>query len=85
MSEDPHTIARDMIARVPAATGGEHSVIAHPIKYSADPTNIRRGAPLLGEHSREVLAEFGFALDEIDSLIGSGAIIEPEATAKAAD
>ena len=85
MSEDPHTIARGMIAKVPAATGGEHSVIAHPIKYSAKPTSIRRGAPLLGEHSREVLAEFGFGADEIDSLIGSGAIIEPEVTAKAAE
>jgi crotonobetainyl-CoA:carnitine CoA-transferase CaiB-like acyl-CoA transferase len=85
MSEDPHTIARGMIAKVPAATGGEHSVIAHPVKYSADPTTIRRGAPLMGEHSREVLAEFGFAADEIDGLIGSGAIIEPEVTAKAAE
>jgi len=85
MSEDPHTIARGMIAKVPAATGGEHSVIAHPVKYSADPTSIRRGAPLMGEHSREVLAEFGFADDEINSLIDSGAIIEPAATAKAAE
>ena len=85
MSEDPHTIARGMIAKVPAGTGGEHSVIAHPVKYSADPTSIRRGAPLLGEHSREVLAEFGFAADEIDGLIGSGAIVEPAATAKAAE
>jgi len=85
MSEDPHTIARGMIAKVPAATGGEHSVIAHPVKYSADPTSIRRGAPLMGEHSREVLAEFGFADDEINSLIDSGAIIEPAATARAAE
>ncbi len=85
MSEDPHTIARGMIAKVPAATGGEHSVIAHPVKYSADPTSIRRGPPLMGEHSREVLAEFGFADDEINSLIDSGAIIEPAATAKAAE
>lgn len=85
MSEDPHTIARGMIAKVPAGTGGEHAVIAHPVKYSADPTTIRRGAPLLGEHSREVLAEFGFAADEIDGLIGSGAIVEPAATAKAAE
>ena len=85
MSEDPHTIARGMIAKVPAGTGGQHSVIAHPVKYSADPTSILRGAPLLGEHSREVLAEFGFAADEIDGLIGSGAIVEPAATAKAAE
>ena len=85
MSEDPHTIARGMIAKVPAGTGGEHSVIAHPVKYSADPTSIRRGAPLLGEHSREVLAEFGFAADEIEGLIGSGTIVEPAVAAKAAE
>jgi crotonobetainyl-CoA:carnitine CoA-transferase CaiB-like acyl-CoA transferase len=85
MSEDPHTIARGMIKKVPAATGGEHSVIAHPVKYSAAPTSIRRGAPLMGEHSREVLAEFGFAADEIDGLIGSGAIVEPDAAATAAE
>ncbi len=85
MSEDPHTIARGMIAKVPAGTGGEYSVIAHPVKYSADPTSIRRGAPLLGEHSREVLAEFGFAADEIEGLIGSGAIVEPAVAAKAAE
>ena len=81
MSEDPHTIARGMIQKVPAATGGEHAVVAHPVKYSADPTTIRRGAPLLGEHSREVLAEFGFGADEVDSLINTGAIVEPAAKA----
>jgi crotonobetainyl-CoA:carnitine CoA-transferase CaiB-like acyl-CoA transferase len=81
MSEDPHTIARGMIQKVPAATGGEHAVVAHPVKYSADPTTIRRGAPLLGEHSREVLAEFGFGADEIDSLIDTGAIVEPASKA----
>lgn len=85
MSEDPHTIARGMIAKVPAGTGGEHAVISHPVKYSADPATIQCGAPLLGEHSREVLAEFGFAADEINGLIGSGAIVETAATAKAAE
>jgi crotonobetainyl-CoA:carnitine CoA-transferase CaiB-like acyl-CoA transferase len=85
MSEDPHTQARGMIARVPAATGGEHGVIAHPNKYSATPATIRRGAPLIGEHSREVLAEFGFSETEIGALIASGAIGEPGTRAEAAE
>jgi len=85
MSEDPHTAARGMIDHVPAATGGEHAVITHPVKYSATPATVRRGAPLMGEHSREVLAEFGFSSQEIDGLIASGAITEPEVTAKAAE
>jgi len=85
MSEDPHTAARGMIDHVPAAIGGEHAVITHPVKYSATPATVRRGAPLMGEHSREVLAEFGFSSQEIDGLIASGAITEPEVTAKAAE
>lgn len=32
-----------------------------------------RAAPLLGEHTREVLAEFGFSAAEIDALYASGA------------
>jgi crotonobetainyl-CoA:carnitine CoA-transferase CaiB-like acyl-CoA transferase len=74
MSADPHTIAREMIRKVPAFTGGEFSVIAHPIKYSNADTTIHRGAPMIGEHSEEVLAEFGFTADEIAALTGSGAV-----------
>lgn len=74
MSADPHTLARGMIAHVPAFTGGEHAVIAHPIKYSNAETNIARGAPMIGEHNAEVLAEFGFSAGEIETLTASGAV-----------
>jgi crotonobetainyl-CoA:carnitine CoA-transferase CaiB-like acyl-CoA transferase len=74
MSADPHTIAREMIQKVPAFTGGDFSVIAHPIKYSNAETTIARGAPMLGEHSAEVLAEYGFSADEVAALIASGAV-----------
>jgi crotonobetainyl-CoA:carnitine CoA-transferase CaiB-like acyl-CoA transferase len=38
-------------------------------RFSATPACIRRPAPLLGEHSREILAESGFAPGEIDELV----------------
>ena len=85
MAADPHTKARGMIVQVPAATGGEFAVIGHPVKYSAASTEISRGAPLIGEHSREVLAEFGFTPQEIEALIGEGAVGETTAGAEAAD
>ena len=85
MVNDPHTKARGMIAKVPAATGGEFAAIGHPVKYSAASTDISRGAPLIGEHSREVLAEFGFTADEIEALIAEGAVGETVAEAAAAD
>ena len=83
MAADPHTKARGMIARVPAATGGEFAAIGHPVKYSAASTEIRRGAPLIGEHSREVLAEYGFSADEIATLQADGAIGADEGSAAA--
>ena len=55
------------------------------MKYSAASTEISRGAPLIGQHSREVLAEFGFTGDEIEALIGEGAVGETLASAAAAD
>ncbi|MGE4239413.1 CaiB/BaiF CoA transferase family protein [Ramlibacter sp.] len=41
-------------------------------------SRVRRGPPGIGEHSREVLAEFGFAADEIDALLSAGAIRQKE-------
>ena len=83
MANDPHTKARGMIAKVPAATGGEFAAIGHPVKYSAASTEIGRGAPLIGEHSREVLAEFGFSAEEIEGLAIDGALGADEGSAAA--
>ena len=83
MAADPHTRARGMIAQVPAATGGEFAAIAHPVKYSAASTDIARGAPLIGEHNREVLAEYGFTPEEIEGLATDGALGADERSAAA--
>ena len=42
---------------------------------SAIPGGVTRGAPLLGEHTREVLEEYGYGDGEIDALICDGAVI----------
>jgi crotonobetainyl-CoA:carnitine CoA-transferase CaiB-like acyl-CoA transferase len=36
---------------------------------------VSRPAPLLGQHTREVLEEFGFSRAEIDALVQSGAAV----------
>ena len=43
----------------------------------ADGVGVRsRGAPLLGEHTREVLADYGFTAEEVDGLLDSGVAME---------
>jgi crotonobetainyl-CoA:carnitine CoA-transferase CaiB-like acyl-CoA transferase len=44
-----------------------------PVRYSETPTEIRRLAPNLGEHSIEVLKEAGYSQDAIDALLKNGA------------
>ncbi|AFR49811.1 CaiB/BaiF CoA transferase family protein [Gordonia sp. KTR9] len=43
-----------------------------PLRMSQTPAEVRRTAPLLGEHTREVLAASGFAEAEIDELVNRG-------------
>ena len=47
----------------------------HPVKLSRTPADPTRPAPALGEHTEEVLREAGFAGDEIESLLASGAAL----------
>ena len=44
------------------------------VQLEASPGSIRSGAPEYGEHTEEVLLEFGFEWDEIERLKDSGAV-----------
>jgi crotonobetainyl-CoA:carnitine CoA-transferase CaiB-like acyl-CoA transferase len=52
----------------------EHSGLA--IDFSETPGIVWGPPPLVGEHSREVLDQFGFAGTEIDALLATGAVFE---------
>ena len=74
MNADPHALARGMIQDVGSASGAPMRAIGHPVKYSEAPASIRRPAPLLGQHTNEVLGELGFAPGEIEALARAGDI-----------
>ena len=65
---DPQTAARQMIERVLHPKLGEIPVIGTPVKYSRMRPGVRTPAPLQGEHTDEVLAEWGYSTDEIAAL-----------------
>jgi crotonobetainyl-CoA:carnitine CoA-transferase CaiB-like acyl-CoA transferase len=72
---DPQTIARDMVVEVEHTALGPVKTIGLPVKFSATPGKVRTGAPLYGEHTREVLRERGFDDRQIDAFEGSGAVV----------
>ena len=54
---DPHVLAREMVVEVDHTTAGRQRTLGTPVKLSETKGSIRRAAPLLGEHTHEVLAE----------------------------
>ncbi len=57
-------------------TEGRVKTPGFPIRFSKTPSQVYRGAPLAGEHTRAVLLEAGFDDQKIDALLASGAVAE---------
>jgi len=81
--EDPQTLAREMVVEVEHSTLGPVKTIGLPVKFSQTPGKVRSGAPVYGEHTREVLRQHGFDDQEIDALVKEKAVFAAEAAAKA--
>jgi len=75
MAADPQALARHMVVDLDHPRAGATRALGLPIKLSASPGGVTRPAPLLGQHTREVLAEFGFSASEIQALVDTGAAV----------
>lgn len=73
-AQDPQVTHMHAITSYTHPTAGEVKVVAPAVKLSETPAAIRRPAPLVGQHSREVLEEFGYSADEIDGMVDRGAV-----------
>lgn len=75
---DPHIIEREMVQAMKHPALGEIKTLGFPTKYSKTPLKVRYPAPLLGQHTSEILTKLGYSNDEIEGLFESGIIYDQE-------
>lgn len=75
MHANPQTLAREMVVETDHATLGPVKSLGLPVKFSRTPGAIDRPAPLLGEHTRQILREYGYNANQIESLISHGSVM----------
>jgi crotonobetainyl-CoA:carnitine CoA-transferase CaiB-like acyl-CoA transferase len=72
--QDPHVLAREMLTEVNHPVAGPVKMTGLNVKLTKTPGEMRLPAPMLGQHTREVLHTVGYLDEEIDQLKAAGAI-----------
>ncbi len=72
---DPQVQARNMEVTLEHPTAGKIKNIGLAAKLYSTPGRITKPAPLLGQHTREVLMNAGYSKKNIEALVDSGAAI----------
>ena len=74
MLADPQVASREMVVEVDHPRAGRVKALGHPIKFSETRAEVKRAAPLLGQHTVEILTELGYTVEQIEALAREGAI-----------
>lgn len=74
LRHDPQVRHNKTIVEIDHPTAGSVETLALPVNLHGTPAEYRRPPPRLGQHSVEVLGEFGFTADEIQGLLAAEAV-----------
>ena len=74
MLADPQVAAREMVVEVDHPRAGRMKALGFPIKFSETRAEVARAAPLLGQHTNEILASLGYDAAAIERLRAEGAV-----------
>lgn len=80
--EDPHVLARELIADYPDADMGAFPMHHVVPRLSGTPASIRTPAPRLGEHNRALLGEIGVTAEGYARLLAAGVACEGKARSR---
>jgi len=72
--EHPQLEARALIVETHHPVLGPTKNVGYPVKFNQEPRHAARHAPLLGEHTKEVLKEMGLSNERIDALFENGVV-----------
>ena len=75
---DPQILASGLMPLAEHPSEGTYRQVNDSVRMDASPTAIRRHAPHLGQHTRELLAEVGWSAERIEGLLSDGAAAEQE-------
>lgn len=71
---DPQVKAREMVVEINHQAAGKQLIHGVPVKLSDTPGGVREPAPILGQHTSEVLKRYGLTVEEIELLVQDGVI-----------
>jgi crotonobetainyl-CoA:carnitine CoA-transferase CaiB-like acyl-CoA transferase len=75
--DHPQVAAEGILASFEHPGVGRYRAMAHPVRVGDGPAPVPFAAPLLGQHSREILASLGYTGEEIERLCDAGAVVAP--------
>jgi crotonobetainyl-CoA:carnitine CoA-transferase CaiB-like acyl-CoA transferase len=73
---DPQVRLAGLVREAANAAWGPHKVIGLPVHLSRTPAAVETGAPMTGEHTREILAALGYDAAAVEALLAAGVIQE---------
>ena len=74
VAADPQAHAAGCFREIPDNWGGAFRQPAAPVRFPGAGEPVTRAAPLLGQHTREVLIEAGYAPEAVEALLTSGVV-----------